>query len=504
MSNLKTIKSQTTGTNDSVSQAFSQNFPIEISSTRKGIFSYLVPLYNVEGATFEYYSDNNTNAVSTELNNGKSYTLVFSANTSSISGITQLNHKMHRVDYEDYIAAYESPDNVSLMNVVADRLKEPLITFTDPATGSTGVTANIIANRYTYTFPIRIKPEGDFVIDLFKDKAQYFIESTFTFPKNYDLTQGAIQTLSGDTNDSNIVTLFDYYPSNYEILETDAPAHVITGQTPFSGFTARGAFFTYFSPPLKPNLYVGKGKSENPVQGPLKTFTPTWNFNNVSDGDFYRLQVSYDTNNTDFDVSNRSEFFINKDVGEPEHVRVFSTPLTPNKSFIYRIGNTKQLINLFGVKQNITTWSDAFNAETANDGRYTLTGTTYQGFMSASTVMSGVTLQLIGGYSNSSVDIFVDSRASKTIFREVNSTIGNSTSGTIINTLVSDANGRFDFGRLNGGTYTLVINPPIGFTDAYPVTTRTININSDTNLDIILSILWGNNILTFASPYTFL
>ncbi len=517
----KLIKTQTTGNNDSVAQAFSQNKYVRISPRTTNVFAFENPVFNIEGASINYY-EQSLQAISYNLNNGKEYIINFTGNTFSLSGITTLHHELYRVTYEDFTAAQLDNTSTAFTQSIVSAINEPLITFVDVTSGSTGVFNNLSASRYSFTFPTQVKPTGGYTIDLFRDKSQYFIHPKFIFPKAINNTIGQIQTISGDTSGSTtIVTLSEYPTESYEFLEANLPDHTITGATPFSGLTVRGAFFTYFVPPKKPNLEVGGGDSTNPVVGAQSTFSPTYNFNNVDDGDYYRLQVTYNVTDYTFADSSKADFTINKQDGDAEFVRTYSTPLTPNQQFLYRIGNTKEIVNLFGVKQSITTWSNYVQAETANDGRFSLSGICYRNYVLATTYtadtfgnltlvsggteLSGVTLQLIGIASNSSVDLSVDSKTDSRIFTPVNSVLdSNAIVGVATYTTTSGVDGTFDFGRVEGGTYTLRITPPIEYINAYSIQTQTISITEDSDLEIVLGIIWGNNIIDFSFPATFL
>lgn len=516
----KEIRSQSTGNENSVAQAFSQNYFQKINPVRTTVFNFETPVYSIEQASYDYYSQNR-DALSFNLNNGKQYVMVFSGNTSSLSGITTVNHELHRIKYEDYVAASLNSNSSAYTENIINSLISPMVIFTENASGSTGVYANLVGNRYTFTFPIQVKPTGTYTLDLFYDKAQYFINTKFAFPKPVDITVGQIQTYSGSSAES-IVTIQEYPTSTYEWLSSSLGSKIISGDTPFSGLTAPGAFFTYFVPPQKPNLNVGGGNSTNPVRGNLTTFSPTWNFANVDDGDFYKLQITYDITDYTFSSSNVATFPINKQAnyGDAEFVVTFSKPLTPNVDFLYRIGNTKEIINIFGVKQSLTTWTDYISARTANDGRFNLSGTTYKNYvwdgdydfvlsgMTGGTMISGVTLELSSLYTNSSIDIFVDSKADSSIFTPINVNLSdgstNTGGGNVVSTVVSDAYGHFDFGRIDGGVYTLRVIPPAQYIDYFNVQVITINIGADTDLTIILSILWGNTVLDFMTPETFL
>lgn len=491
---LKIVKSQSTGSETTAIQAFSQNYWVNINSVQRPLVSWDVPVYIMEGATRNYYSVD-YNGLSTDINNGKSIVFVFTANTESITGITTLNHKMYKIDYVDYIQAKNDPTSSAFTQTIIQNLSTPFYTFIDYASGSTGIAALISAGRYTYNFPKEIKPENQFTVDVFKDKTQYFIDSEFVFPMDVNVYIGDIYALTSNT-ESGIVKILDYYQNSYQLLTSNLGTHQISGNTVFSGLNVSGAFFTYMIPPNKPNLRVSNGNSEIAVQGTLTTFSPTFNFNNVDDGDYYQLQVTYDVTDYLFEDSSVSTFNIKKQEGDAEFVRTFSTPLTPRTQFLYRIGNVKEIENIFGVKQSTVVYSDYVFAETSSDGKYVLSGTAYNGYIGGPTV-AGVQFELRGAGSSSTIKKKIDIKNSNIALAEQDSLIGNT--GNVLLTTTSDANGNYSFGnpKIEGGTYYLTVIPPVSFAGSVLTNTYTVSVTDDTDFDVVLSIIWGSTSVMF-------
>lgn len=494
---IKTIRSQSTGSEETAAQAFSQNYWVKIKDVQNSPLIWETPVYNIEGATRNYYTVD-YNGLSTDINNGKNITLVFTNNTFSLSGITTLSHKLYRIDNDVFESAKIDKTSSAFTENLVNKLSEPFYVFTENMSAAT-----VSAGRYTYNFPTQVKPVGDFTLDVFQDKAQYFIDSEFVFPMNVNLNIGDIVILSSETAGGTVQVL-DYYKNSYELLTSNLGEHTITGITPFSGLTVRGAYFTYMIPPKKPNLEVSNGDSTIAISGRLNTFSPIFNFNGVDDGDYYELQVTYDTLDYQFSSDSVATFKIGKQEGDAEYVRTYNTILTPNREFLYRIGNRKEIENIFGVKQSTVIYSDYVAAETASDGKFIFSGTAYQGYIDPSTVIAGVTLELRGVYSTTTLKKSIDTRASESIAETTDVIIGGGQNSGVLLTTTSDADGNFSFGRVDGGNYSLRVIPPISLNGSVDAKTYTINLSSDTHLDVVLSILWGSQSVTFENPYTFL
>lgn len=402
------IKSQSTGDRDTVSQVMTQNTLARYNAiSTVSYFDFNYPVYSIEGATFDYYGKD-YNSISYDITNGKVYSLIFSASTSSttsptssLSGQNTLSHVLYRITIEDYVEFLSDP---STYGYKLDRaLQNPLLTITEPCSGLT-----IPSNVYTYSFPTQYKDVGSFTKDIFTDKYQYLIDDVISFYQDNDLTLGDAYYIGPDlTSDGYPLPVRLYLePSGQTLLSSNLGPQTIIGNTPASGYTFQGAFFTYFIPPKKPNLNVSNGRQQISVQGNTNTLSPIFNFNNTDDGDYYVLQVNYDTADTPFSGSSIYSYTINKQAGDAEFVRTFSTPLRANDDFIYRIGNTKELVNIFGNKQSITTYSDSVQANIQSSGQYNFSGTTWRNMVSDTYYgyyrMSGVTV----GFETSSQKTF--------------------------------------------------------------------------------------------------
>lgn len=367
------IISQTTGDQDTVSQVLTQNTPGRSNTVSRGnIFSFDYPVYNLEGASFDYYNKD-YNSITYDITNGKVYTMIFKENMQSLSGNNLLYHEIYRLTFDDYNSFLSDTDN--LFEKTQKYFDTPILSINEYCSGIT-----LVSDAYTYSFPTQFKNVGDFTFDIFLDKNQYFLDNLFGFYQKNDLTIGDAYYNSTEFNSMGYPVPYFLYmdPTGTTFVRSNLGTKTVTGNTPFSGMTFRGAFFTYFVPPKKPNLNVSLGRQRISVEGPQKTLSPIFNFNNTDDGDYYKLQVNYDTFDTPFSGSDIFTYTINKQAGDAEFVRTFSRPLRPNDSFIYRIGNTKEIVNVFGNKQSITTWSDTISAEIETNGQFYFSGTTWR------------------------------------------------------------------------------------------------------------------------------
>ena len=164
-------------------------------------------------------------------------------------------------------------------------------------------------------------------------------------------------------------------------------------------------------------------------------------------------------------------------------IRKYQLPLKSNKCLLYRVGNVKVLRNLFGVKQSVVTFSDYMSictqvepiktyVFTESDSPYTkaisrfetplslevespLSQYSLSGLVSGSTV-TGATIQLV--YPNSN---FI--------------------------TTTTNSIGEFDFGLLDGGTYTLNTSYR-----GYASDSTILVLSGNTSLTIPLEIRWDN------------
>ncbi len=509
MANNSTLNiSQTVGTNDSISQAFTNEIDVSITPNQSSPFLFLVPVFDINGATYKFY-EQTVDGISTNLNNQKLITINFTGNTGSLSGNSNVVHNIYRIPYEEWDDFVENPTDVTKKNQVVSRITEPFFSY---GLAATYVAASLNSTSgYTLQLPQKVKKENSYIEDLLIDKAQYFIDINFEFEKRNNLTWGDIQI---PINGSGI-TVIPYYTGSSSSLLSSPRLHLITGGT-MSGQPVYGALFTYFIVPQAPNLYVSEGRRKPSVNGVMQTFTPIFNFNNVGDGNRYKLQVTYDVTNYDFDQSREFvEFDVPHQPGDTEFIRTYSTPLTPKKNFLYRIGNVKEIENIFGTRQYVENYCDYLSATTGSDNAFTLSGHTYKNYKNdgsydsitsaytGHTYMSGVDISLYVEVNKSKIYLGADNKSSTDILSRVTQPLGGGVG--YLNSVVSDVNGFYDFGSLQAGVYTLNINPPsdmpIGL---YPNQSLTVNLTRDTNFDIILSILWGNQFYDFTLTETFL
>lgn len=429
------IKSQTTGDQDSVSQVLTQNRLARFNNQSVvDFFSFDYPAYYVEGATLDYYGKD-YNSISYDISNGKIYTLIFTANTQVLSGSNSITHVLYRIKQNDYNSFVADPLNNGFF--LNELLSTPLFSITEYCSGLT-----INGGVYTYSFPTQFKDIGQFTQDIFNDKDQFFLDTPIGFDQTNDLTVGDAYYIDPNNLINGVLYPVRLYlePSATTRVNSSLGPKTITGNTLASGYTFQGAFFTYFVPPKKPNLNVSDGRKQIAVQGFQNTLSPIFNFNNTDDGDYYQLQVNYDTLDTPFSGSDIFTYTINKQAGDAEFVRTFSTPLRANDSFIYRIGNTKELENLFGNKQTITTWSDTIEAQIISSGRYSFSGTTWRNMVSNTYYgfyhMSGIT---VGAETSSSRSYFITTQTNGLMNPD---TISASTNG--FNTITVDYNGNLN------------------------------------------------------------
>ena len=510
------IISKTSGSGDSLSQTFYSNYVQEIDDTVTTPLYFNVPVYNLIGATENFYRQD-TAGISANLNNIKSFQFIITANTNSLSGTTKMRHDIYRIDYNTY-TAFTSSDisltstttnlsaqssgatsNSTVLTVlpnsstaitqaslsIFNAITQPFYTFYEDVSGATF----FIISAHTLTLPQKIKPTGGYTQDLCIDKGQYFIDSTFLFEQPVDQTLGDVQMFSGN----QAIQLYNMPFSSTSFVQTSNKVNTITGGT-FAGTQISGATFTYFVPPKKADIFVVNDMPA--VEGTLNTFAPIFSFKNVEDGDYYKVQVSYNVNDTAF-TGATTIFKFSSQPGNAEYVRAVAAALTPNAQFLYRIGNTKEIINLFSVKQNVTTWSESFSATTANDGNFKLSGFTYLNRVGVPISGASITITVLSTIS--SVDLGSDTITDSSITSEVTNPLG-AGAGTSI-TILSDVNGFFDFGRISGGLYKITaqaLDPNL------PSQTLNMVISSDTSLSFIFSITWGSTTVDFTQPYTFL
>jgi hypothetical protein len=482
----KQIISRTVGENDGISQVFIQNNIPKIFEPKVEPKIFNLPLFNLQGATYKFY-EQTVDGISVNINNLKTLNYIYTANTSSFSAVTKVIYDIYRINFEDYDFAFSNIDNEGIENIVTGQTEispkqiiqqltfNPLISLEQSASTLNNLPQNLI------TLPTIVKPTNEFAEPLLLDKSQYFIDTRFEFIEERDKTLGGFKQLSAGTT-------VDYELQNLNengdfLLQTIGNSEVVR-EGKFKDIITKGALFTYFVAPQKPNIDVLGGQPS--VQGILDTFTPIFSFNNVSDGDYYKLQVSYDLSDVTF--SGAVTFNIPKQEGVPEFIRTFSTPLSPDSNFIYRIGNTKEIINIFGVKQNVTTWGRYEQAFTATDGIFNVCGTVFQNELFGSPV-SGATVIFTVISTTADVELGVDAPFVGNIENPTFVPLGGGV-GTAFSA-ITDSNGNYCVSGVKGGQLITQVSHPL-----YETTFSLVNIQGDSNdVDLTITLRWGSSTL---------
>ena len=403
----KTRRFITSGTKTSVSQAFYNNDFINPEEAQVPYYSMEIPTIVVTAGTKDYYGQDPRSIVT---NSGKPVLRVqFLSGGTNVSvagvGITQVLTKLRYDVYElynkDQITQSTELDSSGTKGSTEERLANAVTQKNKLAGG--GNTVRVPESLYgqgltnsdknyiqgfvdtpTFTQTVRsvpfagdsgsfdlylpenLKVQGNIQEPFFEDKAQYFFDVYFSFETELDN--------SGVTNyytiQDGIIT--DSAPPTEIPLNTKSGATTIN-QGPFSGVNVSGYYFTYFVTPDKPSLVFPYPPDV------LTSSTLNMFWENGEAADEYLVQVCYDTGNTMFQNQfNYAEDVYNYEVPKDENSKsqavqrsdkLFSDTSTrtfkfnvnqTNVPFIYRVGNVKSLKNIFGVQQQVCTFSDTY------------------------------------------------------------------------------------------------------------------------------------------------
>lgn len=538
MINRQSIQ-ETTGTDRNVAQSFKQNIFFDVTNgvTSPSIFE--VPMFSTTGGTRDYYGQNPlaifTNLVKPFI------TFDFSANTSSFGTDVYIKHDIYRIDWDvfgsiqsgykvnsnegikserEIVEIIEEVDQVTgavsrktitrsisetndtiksskkVSNLMAPRGSVAPVTPTVsdlqdmldiPLFSITASTTGITTNVYDFQIDQFTKRGGEYKTELFQDKCQYIIDTNFIFGIN--VTPGLVDYEIIDS-EGNVKS--ENYSATTTAI-TSSEKLIITGGE-FQGVEFIGAdYFTYFQIPDKPIF-------EYPTpSGQISTFTPEIFWSNGENADSYLVQVTYNTGDTGFTgaifsyivpkTDDFKETAISKtnesttEFSSSKSIRKYQLSLKSNNCIIYRVGNVKEIVNIFGVKQSVVTFSEnksictqtepiKIYVYTESDSPYSselselvtppsiirespLREYSLSGLVSGSTV-TGATMQLT--YPNSS---YV--------------------------TAMTNSVGEFSFGALEEGVYTLDTTYR-----GYASDSTSINLTGDTSVYIEIQIRWDN------------
>lgn len=526
------IRFITSGTKNSVSQVFYNNCFADSGPVTTTFTTLLKPKFYTYGGTLNYYGQD-PNAIFTNLVRPP-IRFVFSANTESLSGDTYIVHNIYRIDYETFklYGDNQLDSKVDLINKksVESKLQSsnkeflnsnnpirgnnPIIEpekffgqsltqndlntiqgyFNKPLLTITASTSAITGNVYDLYLDQYIKQSGKFKTELFIDKAQYFIDTklvnTLPLNKQYnDFISLGPSGINGSTS----------WDTHIQLTSTNSiPVTIEAGL--FSGITLSGNYFTFFIVPDKPVL-------EYPIMtGNLTTFTPEFRWSNGDNADSFLLQINYDISDTGFTGVSTFNYPVEKtekntkisrsktksfdtEFETEKAIYTFQVPTKSNKTFIYRVGNSKELIDIFNVRRNVVTFTDYYSVTTqpepiriyvrtetdspfessisgfeippSLDYESPVSSFTLSGMVSGSTSVTGATIQLT--YPNSSFVV-----------------------GT------TDITGAYYFSGLASSNYTLTTNYR-----GYAQDVRMLNLTGNTGENINLILLWGNNYETW-------
>lgn len=525
-------------------ESFYTNKFITPSLHNSDYFKFDTPMYYTLGGTTNYYGQDYFSVFTNIFRPFIKF--IFTANTSSFGNDTIIKHNIYKIPYKDYVnytAEAERRDvrqdknykteitnetTVDNFGVVSSKKTERVITTTNaqetlapdsfltsvsdfnlsnginidklrdfmthPVSVLTATTSGISTDTYILFPDERQKNLGDFDFQLFEDYGQYFITTQFIFQCSMD---------TGLTDFYQIDSLKNLISIDYQQMfneTTPTNEHIITGGT-FSGTTVYGNFFTYFLIPNKPKI-------ESPqVTGQLSTFAPTFFWSHVDDGDSYLIQVVYNQSDSEsfsgtvysYPVSKKdsnlsTEEMLNSPEGDwsltqktVDVIRKYSIPLWKGKTFWYRIGNIKEMVNLFGVKQSVITFSDIYSATTYPN--------TYRLFINVkadSPHLSEISPWVFPEYLDEDLSVLDKFSLSGSVSGET--TVTGATMQLIYpnlnyETTTTDMYGNYVFENLNPGAYTLNT-----FYRGYQQDSKTLNITGDTTFDLIrLRLIWGNN-----------
>lgn len=494
--------------------------------------SYFIhEIYKLDYDVYKLYSDNqiaNTQNLLNKSDNSLSKTEGV-PNDSSNSNILENTNK---IPFGNNVIPvpekfFGQPLTSKDYTTIQKYFSEPFATFTASTSGVTGSVYDLFLDEY-------VKKFGDYKSQLFKNKGQYFINTKMVFNVNLgkDYTDFySLKTFSGTgTTEIIVVTsttvstgatgpdatvtgitiqtaetvvysermITTGWHDTRQIVSTNNTNYIINNG-PFSGIEVKGNYFTYFEVPDKPFM-------EYPVmEGQLSTFTPEFRWSNGDRADSFIVQINYNTGDTGFTGSSVINYPVEKNEKNAKVVRSkikdsttetetdktiynFQVPMKSNKQFLWRVGNSVELIDIFNVRRNVVTFSDYYSAisqaepiktyvVTESDSpfveavagfgtppsldyesevaEYTLSGT-----VSGSTV-TGATIQLT--YPNSAYTISM-----------------------------TDSAGTYSFSGLETGIYILTTNYR-----GYQEDVRFVNVTSDTTENFKLKLLWGNNVDTW-------
>jgi hypothetical protein len=365
---------RTAGDEDSTIQSFFNNNFLFNRSQENEPLEYSIPQVSAATGTYNLYGQDPKSILA--MYGRPNFPMVFTSNTSVFTADTRfvrMYHNIYKIDSEDVYKYYKNPTEKQY-EIIKNKIVNSYVSYT--ALSSSLATISSTTSTYNL-YPSQFdKAVGGFTQELFSDRSQYFLDTRFVFSTTGSAYSEAF-TYSDDTE--NIIP-FNY--SNSGFFDTGIYSQQIT-KGPWSGNTANGMFFVCFQPPNKPIV-------EFPFPDSANTFTPTFNFSNVEDGDEFFLQVTYTMTDSGFTqttgvtsysrqktvdnieqiVDKTNQNVVGQDSTTSKRTRRINASLFPNSQYWYRIGNVKGIVDVFGGKKEIVTYSEPYSAIT--DSRFNI------------------------------------------------------------------------------------------------------------------------------------
>lgn len=528
------IRFQTSGTKNTITQVFYNNLYADSEPVKTSFSNVLKPKFTTYGGTLNYFSQDPyaifTNLVKPPIR------FVFSANTSALSGESYFIHNIYRLDYETFrlYGDNQIDSNVNVTNnktvqaikgdvpktnkdftnqsrtingnnpiiepekffgqplttrdleVIQNFLSTPLLTLTASTSGITGNIYDLYLDQY-------IKQSDRFKTELFLDKGQYFIDTKLVTFASTNKQYSDFVSLSNGVQVANLP-----WDNNIKLTSTNSYPYTIQNGL-FSGITLSGNYFTYFIVPDKPVL-------EYPIMtGSLTTFTPEFRWSNGDNADSFMVQISYNISDTGFTGTSTFNYPVEKsekntkisrsktkgpdtEFESEKSIYTFQVPVKSNKNFIYRVGNSKELVDIFNVRRNVITFTNHYFATTQQEPIRvyvkTETDSPYQPGVSGFETPPSLDYESnIDSYTLSGI-------VSGSIVTGATIQLTYPNGGFVLGT--TDLTGYYSFSGLGSGTYTMTTNYR-----GYQQDVRTISVSGDTGASFKIKLMWSNNIDTW-------
>lgn len=453
--------------------------------------------YSTEFNKLNTITSNQTNSVKKRqitTQNGKSVTIDTIESSTNSSGLESMINT-----------------GITTIEQIVNLLENPYYEIVIPSSAMTFPTYDLIFPEFVKSDPNTTTASG-YLEKLFTDKAQYFVQSFFRYKIPNDPTEFDYYKIYNNNEVDEFIDLVFYdsifYPSYFSNLNEssfeqkvsstytiskypslsansyeDKVADVSISSSTFSGITVQGGsnFFSYFVVPNKPTI-------ENPIlSGDTNTFSPKVLFSNVNDADEIVVEISYNVQDTGF--TNSVVYNFPKNIQPDTGIQEATFSLKTNSNFIYRVGNVKQLKNVFDIKQRIVSYSNNWTGSTQVQPPSLFVFT--QNDSNATTqipIISNPPSILNQTPGNYTLILSVSGSTVTGATISILNPIGETISGT------TDTLGNISFSGLVYGNHTVQT-----FYRGYKTHSQQISIGSNEELGYTIAMLWSNSYDTWAT-----